>query len=88
MDTDKQFYFFLQTIYKAWKLNYNGSLDVVKLNTGFHIIAAIATITVIAAIGEKKKGSDGSDHNDDIETTFQRSLRWNFFYLSDRWILK
>ena len=54
LDPDKEFYFFLQTIYKAWKLNYNGSLDVVKLKTGFHMIAAIATITVIAAIGEKK----------------------------------
>ena len=54
LDPDKQLYFFLQTIYKAWKLNYNGSLDVVKLKTGFHMIAAIATITVIAATGEKK----------------------------------
>ena len=26
LDQDKRFYFFLQTIYKAWKLNYNGSL--------------------------------------------------------------
>ena len=69
LDQDKQFYFFLQTIHKAWKLNYTGSLDVVKLKTGFHMIAAIA------AIGEKKKVSDGSDHNDYMETTFQRSQR-------------
>ena len=32
LDQDKRFYFFLQTIYKAWKLNYNRSLDVVKLS--------------------------------------------------------
>ena len=46
----------------------------------------IATIAVIAAIAEKKKFSDHSDHK---ETTFersqrQRSLRYKKFYLSDR----
>ena len=32
LDQDILFYFFIQTSYKAWKLNYNGSLDVVKLS--------------------------------------------------------
>ena len=33
LDQDKRFYFFLQTIeYKAWKINYNRSLEVVKLS--------------------------------------------------------
>ena len=32
LDEDIRFYFFLQTIYKTCKLNYNGLLDVVKLS--------------------------------------------------------
>ena len=32
LDEDIRFYFFLLTIYKACKLNYNGLLDVVKLS--------------------------------------------------------
>ena len=44
----------------------------------------IATIAVIAAIAETKKVSDRSDHSDHMETTFQRSLREQKIFLSDR----
>ena len=44
---------------------------------------------MIAAIAEKKKFSDSSDHSNHKKTTFQRSqrqrsLRYKKFYVSDR----
>ena len=35
-------YFFLQTIYKAWKLNFNGSLDVVKLSWKLKLLSSLS----------------------------------------------
>ena len=64
--------------------NFSGSLK-----PGLHMIA---TIAVIAAIGEKNKSStiaamiaiQCGNHFPEIATAVQRSLRQNFFYLSDR----
>ena len=57
LDQDKQFYFFLQTIYKAWKLNYNRSLEVVKLSWKLKLMCFLSV-----SVKYKKKESSIQYH--------------------------
>ena len=57
LDQDILFYFFIQTIYKAWKLNYNGSLDVVKLSWKLKLMCSLSV-----SVKYKKKESSVQYH--------------------------